>query len=217
MPVIRVALEIGSRRTFASALDWAGWCRAAKGQKEAIQALVDYAGRYARVAAGADVRFAPKPWDFRVIEHLDGDATTEFGAPGVPAKLESEPMTKAEVDRMCTLVQACWVELDKIVKRAQPSLRKGPRGGGRDRDKIVDHVLAAEGAYGSKLGLKLRQPSIDDRKGVAAHRKTILDALGASGDGRPLREGGWTARYAARRIAWHATDHAWEIEDRTEP
>ncbi len=24
-------------------------------------------------------------------------------------------------------------------------------------------------------------------------------------------------RYAARRIAWHALDHAWEVEDRTEP
>jgi hypothetical protein len=28
---------------------------------------------------------------------------------------------------------------------------------------------------------------------------------------------GWPPRYAARRIAWHALDHAWEIEDRSEP
>lgn len=27
---------------------------------------------------------------------------------------------------------------------------------------------------------------------------------------------GWPARYAARRIAWHVLDHAWEIEDRSE-
>jgi len=25
----------------------------------------------------------------------------------------------------------------------------------------------------------------------------------------------WPPRYAARRIAWHALDHAWEIEDRS--
>jgi hypothetical protein len=25
----------------------------------------------------------------------------------------------------------------------------------------------------------------------------------------------WTARYFLRRDAWHALDHAWEIEDRT--
>jgi hypothetical protein len=27
---------------------------------------------------------------------------------------------------------------------------------------------------------------------------------------------GWLPRYAARRIAWHVLDHAWEIEDRSE-
>ena len=27
----------------------------------------------------------------------------------------------------------------------------------------------------------------------------------------------WPARYAARRIAWHVLDHAWEIEDRSDP
>jgi len=27
----------------------------------------------------------------------------------------------------------------------------------------------------------------------------------------------WPARYAIRRSAWHALDHAWEIEDRSEP
>ena len=30
----------------------------------------------------------------------------------------------------------------------------------------------------------------------------------------PITERGWPPRYAARRIAWHALDHAWEIEDR---
>jgi hypothetical protein len=27
--------------------------------------------------------------------------------------------------------------------------------------------------------------------------------------------GGWPVRYAARRIAWHVLDHAWEIEDKS--
>jgi hypothetical protein len=27
----------------------------------------------------------------------------------------------------------------------------------------------------------------------------------------------WPARYAIRRSAWHALDHAWEIEDRAGP
>jgi hypothetical protein len=54
----------------------------------------------------------------------------------------------------------------------------------------------------------------------------LLDVLGASSSGEPLKEKGpeaplkapgkrWPPRYAARRIAWHVLDHAWEIEDRT--
>jgi hypothetical protein len=35
--------------------------------------------------------------------------------------------------------------------------------------------------------------------------------------GGPLTEKGWPQPYAARRIAWHVLDHAWEIEDRTDP
>ena len=32
----------------------------------------------------------------------------------------------------------------------------------------------------------------------------------------PAVEKGWLPRYAARRIAWHVLDHAWEIEDKSE-
>ncbi|HKA98202.1 MAG TPA: hypothetical protein VKD66_18215 [Streptosporangiaceae bacterium] len=39
----------------------------------------------------------------------------------------------------------------------------------------------------------------------------------ARGPARVYLEQGWPARYAARRIAWHALDHAWEMEDRSEP
>jgi hypothetical protein len=45
----------------------------------------------------------------------------------------------------------------------------------------------------------------------------MLEVLGRPSDGSPLADRKWTARYAARRIAWHALDHAWEIEDRSEP
>ena len=41
--------------------------------------------------------------------------------------------------------------------------------------------------------------------------------LGAKSDGSPLRPKGWPQRYAVRRIAWHALDHVWEMEDRSEP
>ena len=48
-------------------------------------------------------------------------------------------------------------------------------------------------------------------------RSAVLDVLGGPSDGSPLNDRKWPPRYAAARIAWHALDHAWEIEDRTEP
>jgi len=208
--------EIGSKRTFASAIDWPGWCRAGKGQELALQALIDYARRYAVVAKTAGVPFALGRWSFDDVDHLRGDATTEFGAPGAMSKLELKPMSKADVERMCTLVEATWKVFDAVVKKAPASLRKGPRGGGRDRDKIVEHVLGAETGYGSSFALKLKQPELGDTRAIKALRAAWLEAFRAGADGKPRREGGRSARYMARRIAWHAMDHAWEIEDRSE-
>jgi len=208
--------EIGSKRTFASAIDWPGWCRAGKGQELALQALIDYAPRYAVVAKTAGVPFPLGRWSFDDVDHLRGDATTEFGAPGAMSKLELKPMSKADVERMCTLVEATWKVFDAVVKKAPASLRKGPRGGGRDRDKIVEHVLGAETGYGSSFALKLKQPELGDTRAIKALRAEWLEAFRAGADGKPRREGGRSARYMARRIAWHAMDHAWEIEDRSE-
>jgi hypothetical protein len=209
-----VAIEVGTKRVFASALDWPGWCRTAKTEKLAIEALANYAERYAIVTAAAGIRFA-KEMDLEVVERLRGNATTDYGAPAAAAKVESEPMTRAEVERLCALVSAAWAAFDRVVKAAPAELRKGPRGGGRDRDKMVDHVLGAESGYAPKLGLKLKQPALGDRAAIAENRKTLLAAFRAGANGKPMRQGGWTARYAARRIAWHAMDHAWEIEDRS--
>jgi len=57
----------------------------------------------------------------------------------------------------------------------------------------------------------------DEQAAVAALRADVLAALRAARSGAPVEERGWPARYAARRIAWHALDHAWEIEDRSTP
>ena len=38
----RVYFEVGSRKVFACALDWPGWCRSAKTEEGALDALADY-------------------------------------------------------------------------------------------------------------------------------------------------------------------------------
>jgi len=152
----------------------------------------------------------------RVIERLAGSASTDFGVPAAIAKRDTTSVPAAEGKRLASLVQAAWAVYERILAAAPAELRKGPRGGGRDRDKIADHVLAAEGAYVRKLGLRLEPPARDDRRGLAEFRAAITQTLQRPSTGSPLVEKGWPQRYAARRIAWHALDHAWEIQDRSD-
>jgi hypothetical protein len=102
---------------------------------------------------------------------------------------------------------------DEVVAASPAELRKGPRGGGRDRDKMVGHVLEAEVAYANYVGLKLRMP---DASSLAAHRRTLLEAIGRAGTAVATPEGKrrWPMAYIARRVAWHVLDHAWEMADR---
>ncbi|HSL25697.1 MAG TPA: hypothetical protein VLA54_05380 [Acidimicrobiia bacterium] len=181
-----------------------------------MAALAVYAPRYQIVAREAGTAFDPdRVAGSVVIETLAGNATTEFGAPGMVAEEDRVPMSGRAMSRMLALVGAAWVVFDQVVAAAPAELRKGPRGGGRDRDQIVDHVLAAEMAYLRKLGVKHKAPAPRDGKMVAAIRDETLRRIGEGGSGEPLTERGWPVRYAARRIAWHVLDHAWEIEDRS--
>jgi hypothetical protein len=164
------------------------------------------------VAKLAKVPFSSEATSFKVVERLNGNPTTDFGAPGIPAKAETHPMTTAQATRMCELVEACWTYLDRVVATAPASLRKGPRGGGRDRDAMFDHVLGAEMEYAKRIGTRLKQPDGRDRAAVRAFRKAILESFA-----NPNRDEKWPVPYAARRTAWHALDHAWEIEDRSTP
>ena len=196
---VRVYLEVGGKRTFASAADWPGWCRSGKDEAHALENLAAYARRYAKVAKLAHVKFSEEPPTFNVVERLTGNATTDFGAPGVAARDEGKRMTAPETKRMVALVGACWTYLDNVRAKAPKELRKGPRGGGRDTEEIFEHVLDAELAYASRIGLQLKKPD----------RKALLASFS-----NPNRDEKWPVAYAARRTAWHALDHAWEIEDR---
>lgn len=79
---------------------------------------------------------------------------------------------------------------------------------------MIDHVLGAEAAYGRKIGVKHKPPALDDVDAIEALRADLIAVLAAPSDGSAPVTKGWPARYAARRIAWHVLDHAWEMEDR---
>ena len=81
---------------------------------------------------------------------------------------------------------------------------------------MVGHVIEADAGYAREIGIRMKPPAPEDRAAVQEMRDEILAVLRQPSDGKPLADRSWPARYAARRIAWHALDHAWEMEDRSE-
>jgi hypothetical protein len=214
--------EVGQKRTFRWAIDWPGWARGGRTPDLALEAFVACAPRYAVVARGAGIDFpgAPGPitaHDIHLVESVPGGAGTDFGVPSAITPADRRPVDASEAARLAALVEAAWTVFDQVAAAAPAELRKGPRGGGRDTAKIVGHVIDADHAYAREIGARLAPPLPADRAAVVAERAAMLAVLGRPSDGSPLADRRWTARYAARRIAWHALDHAWEIEDRSEP
>ncbi|MCI0581892.1 MAG: hypothetical protein L0227_03195 [Chloroflexi bacterium] len=214
---IAVAIEETPKKSFATAIDWPGWSRSGKTVAGALEALAAYADRYRAVASLAGVDFPAGDLELEVFETATGGAGTEFGVPSRVTEADRRPTSAADAERLVALVEAAWRRLAAIAADSPEVLRKGPRGGGRDRTKMLGHVVEADAAYAREIGIRARPPAADDERAVANLHAAILDVLRVPTDGSPLADRNWTARYAAHRIAWHALDHAWEMEDRREP
>lgn len=220
---VAVYLEIGKKRAFAGALDWPGWCRSGRDPEAALRAMLDSGPRYAQMLQRTEITFQP-PADLaalHVVERVAGNATTDFGAPNAALSGDSAPVDEAELARMAALLGACWQALDTATSAAADrELRRGPRGGGRDLDAIVRHVLEGDRSDLARLAWKPARPEgLSLRQELDHTRQQMLQALTtAVRDGLPARglHGGaiWPPRYFLRRVAWHILDHAWEIEDR---
>ena len=211
---LSVAIESGQKKVFASALDWPGWSRSAKTEEAAVESLLAYAARYAPVIERAGLAL-PTSFAVEVAEEATGGSGTDFGVPSVLTHAaDARPVSREDSERLAAIVEAAWATFDAIAAKAPAELRKGPRGGGRDRDKMVDHVHDAGWYYAREVGIRVPAPKT--RADTEALRAAVLEILRQPSDGSPLADRKWPARYAARRIAWHALDHAWETEDRSE-
>jgi len=209
----RVYLEVGKKKVFAAAIDWPGWARSGRDEENTLEALASYLARYAPVVRRAGL--ATPSNAFVVTERIAGSSATDFGVLEKVTAADQKPVPASEAKQLAALVNAAWEEFADIVAVTPEELTKGPRGGGRDRTKMTDHVIGAEASYAVKLGVKHKRPAVDDAAAIAALRADILDVLSRPSDGQPVRERGWPTRYAARRIAWHVLDHAWEMQDKT--
>jgi len=213
-----VYLERGQKKSFAVAVAWPGWTRSGKDESSALAALLDYGPRYRRsMGLRAPAFEVPASFeDLKVVERVEGNATTDFGAPGAIWKSDADPPDQAELDRLIDLLRRAWVAFDAAAEKAAgiELAAAGPRGGGRSVAGMRSHVHEADGGYLNALGGR----AINSASSIEL-RDTFVEAARARARGElpdvgPRGGKRWPARFAIRRSAWHALDHAWEIEDR---
>jgi hypothetical protein len=214
--IVRVMVERGKKRVVASAFDWIGWERNATSEAEALAVLVTYRARYAKVAelAGLAADFKAAA-DLEVVERVEGTGSTDFhGISMRSAAPEFLPMTEVEAERKISLLRACWAFFDDTAPRVSPEMRMGPKGGGRDRDRIVRHTLFAEAhEFAKKVGVRTPYETLLTPDGLRAHREAYVDAIRAA-SARGVMARTWTLQFTLRRSAYHLLDHAWEMEDK---
>ncbi|MDA8358131.1 MAG: hypothetical protein M0Z95_17975 [Actinomycetota bacterium] len=215
---LRVTLETGpkGKRAAAVAPDWPGLERGAKSAEAAVETLVAYLARYAEVAklAGLEAAFDVTS-GVDVVEQYTGTGSTDFwGISFGFSSIDRERLSEAELERQLAIVSACWGYFDDVRRRVSAEMQKGPRGGGRDRDEIVRHVLAVEQDWAKKVGLRTQDDAVvTDDEGLRAFRDAYCAAIrsrhSAGDDAR-----NWPLRYLIRHTAYHTMDHAWEMEDK---
>ncbi|HEY7525996.1 MAG TPA: hypothetical protein VIA82_04110 [Candidatus Limnocylindria bacterium] len=219
---LAVVLERGEKRIFAVARDWPGWSRSGRTEEGALEALLTYAPRYRAALRAAGISTLPPGSDAptAIVERHRGGSGTDFGVPGVPASRDAAPLTGPEQRRQRAILEAAWHAFDAAARAARGrTLSVGPRGGGRNLAKMTAHVLEAEIAYLGQLGSRHAKPTPGEDE-MALVRREALRTLDAVTAGTPLpnprnTKKPWSPRYFIRRSAWHALDHAWELEDRT--
>jgi hypothetical protein len=216
-------VEVGAKRVFAGTLDWPGWCRSARDEEGAFEALIAFGPRYAGVLERSGVRFTPpaKASTLEVVERLKGDATTDFGAPSIAPKADGRLVDRRWLARQEKILRASWMVFDRAAENVAGPLEKGPRGGGREVDAIVAHVVGAEASYARMIGAPAKDfeeadadAARDDERAIVLEglERAVTDGIPAAGPRGGKR---WSAPYFVRRAAWHVLDHAWEIEDRS--
>ncbi len=218
-----IYLEIARSKVFACALQWPGWCRSGKDEESAIRTLLDYAPRYFRILqpTGLALTIPTGKDELTIVDRVAGSPATSFGVPDAVRLKDALPMTGEEIKRSEIILEALWAEFDRCIRSARgKQLRKGPRGGGRELQEIIEHVARAELGYLRHIGCYITTIDPEEAAGAMDRiRREVINGIEAAALGNlPARgpRGGklWPLRYFIRRLAWHVIDHAWEIEDR---
>jgi hypothetical protein len=216
---VRTILERGpkGKKSVAFAVDWPGWSRGAKTSDEALATLESYRERYRPIAVAAGMaREFDRARALGVIEDRIGTGSTDFwGISFSPSSVEHEQMDDGDLNRKIKLLRACWSYFDRVAEHVSADMRKGPRGGGRDRDQIIRHTIRVESEdFARRLGLRAPEGAALTSSGLHDHRASYVAAMRRyhAGEGKPMRS--WTLPFLIRHSAFHVMDHAWEMEDK---
>ncbi len=172
---VRTVIQRGpkEKKVAAVAIDWPGWSRGAKAPDAAFELLEAYRERYRPIArlAGLDAEFhAAGPLEI-VEDHIGVGSTDFWGISFAPSSFEQAPMPEEELERKLNLLQAAWRFFDDVAARVSLEMETGPRGGGRDRDKIVRHVIGNEwGDLAKKVGVN-PPGDLQTPEAVRSHRE----------------------------------------------
>jgi len=217
---VRTVIDRGpkGKRAVAFSLDWPGWSRGAKTAELALETLESYRERYRPVASLAGMsREFQATGSLRIVEDKVGTGSTDFwGISFSPCAAEQDPMGEAELERGIALLRACWVFFDGVAGRVSPEMRRGPRGGGRDRDHIIRHTVRVESEdFAKQVGLRIPEGAALTPDGLRQHRESYVTAMRAYNAGEVERRmRSWTLPFLIRHSAYHTLDHAWEMEDK---
>ncbi len=200
MSQLRVLVEQPTRgkRWVAVAADWPGLERGGKTEDEAVEKLAHYVPRYLpvakRVRLGSELATQT---DLDIIGRYPGVGSTDFwGISFAPSPLDREPFDAPTFDRQVRLLRAAWAEFDETAVRVSAELRPGVRGGGRSRDRIIQHVLGQEGGDFSRRVNAPAEGDLQTPGELAEHRDRFVEAMRAwYAEGKPL--GNWTIPYSA--------------------
>ncbi len=217
---VRTVVEHGpkDKRSVAFSIDWPGWSRGAKSGALALETLESYRARYRPVAALAGMADEfDAAGRLELVEEKVGSGSTDFwGISFSPSAAEQGLLGEAELERAITLLQACWAFFDGVAARVSPEMRKGPRGGGRDRDTIIRHTIRTESEdFARKVGLRIPERAALTPDGLLRHRESYVCAMRAYNAGEiagNMRT--WTLPFLIRHSGFHTLDHAWEMEDK---
>jgi len=223
---IRVTLETGpkGKKVVAVAPDWPGLERGATTGEAAIERLLSYIPRYAPVAklAGMETEFATSMTSatgtssraVEVVEQYPGTGSTDFwGISFAFSDIDQQAVSGEALERELTLMRSCWTFFDDVRQRVSAEMQKGPRGGGRDRDRIVRHTIFAEQDWAKKLDVSTPHEELLTEEGLKTYRDAYCTAIRALHSENKMARN-WPLRYLIRHTAFHTLDHAWEMEDK---